>query len=151
MIKRHQTELEEIQFPSLGNQDSATLRISSKRLETGMYVVALEGAWTGTNVPRGGVLLSDPRQLATLRTTSESALVDLERSDTGRHSAIRIAAQLFGSELESPTPGRGHAPAAFSQAPARFGPGRIPPTQTAPPPIQYRTAHSRRHDDPPGL
>jgi HD-GYP domain-containing protein (c-di-GMP phosphodiesterase class II) len=151
MIKRHQTELEEIQFPSLGGQDATTFRIASKRLETGMYVVALEGAWTGTNLPRGGLLLSDPHQLANLRNTSESAVVDIERSDTGRHTAIRIAAQLFGSELESPVPSRGLAPSPFRQAQPSFGPGRIPPGQPAPAPVRYETSHSRRHDDLAGL
>jgi HD-GYP domain-containing protein (c-di-GMP phosphodiesterase class II) len=147
MIKRHQTELEEIQFPSLSNQGSATLRIASKRLETGMFVVALEGAWTGTNLPRGGLLLSDPHQVANLRNTSENALIDLERSDTGRHTAIRIAAQLFGSELEAPLQRGGLAPAPFSKAQPRFGPGRIPPIQATPATPGYQTMYGRRHDD----
>ena len=131
MIKRHHTELEEIQFPSLGEQNSSAMRIDSKRLETGMYVVALEGAWAGTNLPRGGMLLSDPHQVATLRKASENALVDLERSDTGRHTAIRIAAQLFGADLEAPGRPRGLAPAAFSQPQPRFGPGRIPASSSS--------------------
>lgn len=151
MIKRYHTELEEIQFPSLGEQNSSALRIDSKRLETGMYVVALEGAWSGTNLPRGGMLLSDPHQVTTLRNSSENALIDLERSDTGRHTAIRIAAQLFGADLEAPARGRGLAPAAFSQPQPRLGPGRIPSAAAGTMATAYQTQHDRRRDDQPAL
>jgi hypothetical protein len=117
MIKRHFNELEEIQFPSLGQHGATTLRIASGRLETGMYVVELDGAWNGSPFPKSGMLLSDPHQAAAMRARSESALIDIERSDPGRHTAIRIAAQLFGSEQEAAAHGPGLATAAFRNAP----------------------------------
>ena len=81
MIKRHFNELEEIQFPSLGQHGATTLRIASNRLEIGMYVVELDGAWSGSSFPKTGMLLADPHQLAAMRARSESALIDIERSD----------------------------------------------------------------------
>jgi len=148
MIKRHFNELEEIQFPSLGQHGATTLRVASSRLETGMYVVELDGAWNGSPFPKSGMLLSDPHQVAAMRARSESALIDIERSDHGRHTAIRIAAQLFGSEQEAAARGPGLATAAFRNAPARLGPARIPTsTSSAPPPTQYQRLNAATRID----
>jgi len=148
MIKRHYNELEEIQFPSLGQRGDTMLRIASSRLEIGMYVVELDGAWSGTPFPKAGMLLSDPHQAAAMRARSESALIDIERSDHGRHTAIRIAAQLYGSEQEAAAHGPGLATAAFRNAPPRFGPARIPTSNhAAPPPTQYQRLNAATRTD----
>lgn len=148
MIKRYFNELEEIQFPSLGQQGATTLRIASSRLETGMYVVELDGAWSGSSFPKSGMLLADPHQVAAMRARSESALIDLERSDPGRHTAIRIAAQLYGSEHEAAGRAPGLATAAFRNAPPRLGPARIPTrTTAAPPPTQYQRLNAATRTD----
>lgn len=130
MKKPPPQELEEIEFPSLAPQGSTVYRIASSRLETGMFVVELGQAFLGTPFPKSGVYLSDPHQAAAMRARSESALIDIERSDPGRATAIRIAAQLYGEgEQESQRPAL--TPAAFRRSPERFGPGRLPATGPA--------------------
>jgi HD-GYP domain-containing protein (c-di-GMP phosphodiesterase class II) len=127
MKKPPSQELEEIEFPSLAPQGSTVYRIASSRLETGMFVVELGQAFLGTPFPKSGVYLNDPHQAAAMRARSESALIDIERSDPGRATAIRIAAQLYG-EGEHDSQRAALTPVAFRRAPERFGPARMSTT-----------------------
>jgi len=94
-------DVEEIVYAAPDAADERRVRVDTRRLLKGMFVVELDRPWSDTPLPRSGLSIETDEELQAIRSHCQFVMVDPTRSPEELVAAIHAAAKLSGDRVLS--------------------------------------------------